>query len=314
MSTSKRSDRGGMGAERWDELLLERALFGLSEAGERELGEAGDSREALEYELGAAAVAVAVGSERVQPMSEILRAKLEAGAKAYFAATSANGRASSAAPGAAAPNSAADFGASTSSQLGAATRRESALRSLERENGHGYGHGYGHERGETPLRETSSASSSGAYAGWFAAAAAAVLALVAWWPKTESTTTQAEQRTLLLARADAQKVAAAGQAPFAPGASGDVVWSNVAQAGFLRLVGAPVNDPKVQQYQLWIFDEAQEHPVDGGVFDVTADGEVLIPIDAKLRVSKPTLFAITLEKPGGVVVSDRQRIAIVAAL
>jgi anti-sigma-K factor RskA len=305
MSSSKRSDRGGMGAERWDELLLERALFGLSEAGERELGEVDDSREALEYELGAAAVAVAVCSERVQPMSEMLRAKLEAGAKAYFAATSASARPSGAVTDAGA-SSAASSGASSTSQLGAAAKPKSALRPLER--------GREHERDEASLREGSSTNSSAAYAGWFAAAAAAVLALIAWWPNSESTTSQTEQRTLLLARADAQTVAAAGQAPFAPDASGDVVWSNAAQSGFIRLVGAPVNDPKVQQYQLWIFDEAQEHPVDGGVFDVTASGEVLIPIDAKLRVAKPTLFAITLEKPGGVVVSDRQRIAIVAAL
>jgi anti-sigma-K factor RskA len=118
----------------------------------------------------------------------------------------------------------------------------------------------------------------------------------------------------LLARADVAKVDAKGQEQFAPGTSGDIVWSNSEQTGFIRLVGAPVNDPKVQQYQLWIFDEAQEHPVDGGVFDVNSAGEVLIPIDAKLRVTKPTLFAITLEKPGGVVVSDRQRIAIVAPI
>ena len=39
-------------------------------------------------------------------------------------------------------------------------------------------------------------------------------------------------------------------------------------------------------------------------FDVGPGGEVVIPIDAKLRVGRPTAFAITLEKAGGVVVSD----------
>jgi anti-sigma-K factor RskA len=281
VSTPDRSDQSGAGSERLDELLLEHALFGLSEAGEREAGEARTSPEALEYELGAAAVAVALSSERMQPVPELLRAKLQAGAKAYFAATPAASR-----------REASRSSAPTS-------QRGSAPLALA--------------RGAATVRDASKANAV-SYAGWFAAAAAAVLAIAAWWPNSEATTTQAEQRTLLLARADAQTVAAAGQAPFAPGASGDVVWSNAAQAGFIRLVGAPVNDPKVQQYQLWIFDEAQEHPVDGGVFDVSASGEVLIPIDAKLRVAKPTLFAITLEKPGGVVVSDRQRIAIVAAL
>ena len=40
------------------------------------------------------------------------------------------------------------------------------------------------------------------------------------------------------------------------------------------------------------------------MFDVTKDGEVIIPIDAKLAVASPAAFAITVERPGGVVVSD----------
>ena len=52
-------------------------------------------------------------------------------------------------------------------------------------------------------------------------------------------------------------------------------------------------------------------PVDGGVFDVPACGKAVVPIHAKLGVEKPTLLAVTVEKPGGAVVSDR-RIAIVA--
>jgi anti-sigma-K factor RskA len=64
---------------------------------------------------------------------------------------------------------------------------------------------------------------------------------------------------------------------------------------------------------LWIFDpERDEKPIDGGVFDVDKEGEVLIPIHAKLPVGKPTLFAITVEKPGGVVVSDRSRLPLLA--
>lgn len=64
-------------------------------------------------------------------------------------------------------------------------------------------------------------------------------------------------------------------------------------------------DPAQRQYQLWIFDRNQDEktPVDGGVFDITSDGEVIIPIRAKLRVAEAYLFAVTIEKPGGVVVS-----------
>jgi len=98
---------------------------------------------------------------------------------------------------------------------------------------------------------------------------------------------------------------------------GDVVWSQSRQQGFMRLRGLAANDPIVEQYQLWIFDADRDaaHPVDGGVFDVaasSADGELCIPIDARLPIGKPTLFAITVEKPGGVVVSTRERLPLLA--
>ena len=43
-----------------------------------------------------------------------------------------------------------------------------------------------------------------------------------------------------------------------------------------------------------------------------ADGAVCVPIDARLPIGKPTLFAITVEKPGGVVVSKRERLPLLA--
>ena len=85
---------------------------------------------------------------------------------------------------------------------------------------------------------------------------------------------------------------------------GDVVWSDATQRGVMRLRDLPPNDPAQGQYQLWIVDPSRDSkPVDGGVFDVTRPGEVLIPIDAKLRVRGPQAFALTFEQPGGVVVS-----------
>lgn len=95
---------------------------------------------------------------------------------------------------------------------------------------------------------------------------------------------------------------------------GDVVWSDEKQAGYMRLRGLPVNDKSKETYQLWIFDKTQDKatPIDGGTFDVDKEGEVVIPIDAKLRALGPELFAITIEKPGGVVVSKREKIAALA--
>ncbi|UCC15131.1 MAG: anti-sigma factor [Gammaproteobacteria bacterium] len=103
--------------------------------------------------------------------------------------------------------------------------------------------------------------------------------------------------------------------PAALGARGELVWDNDTQEGYMRFSGLAPNNPEELQYQLWIFDETRDdrHPVDGGVFDMPAgESEVVVPIRAKLPVGKPVLFAITVERPGGVVVSSRERIALLA--
>lgn len=111
----------------------------------------------------------------------------------------------------------------------------------------------------------------------------------------------------------------AGQADQeAPGGLGDVVWSSTRQQGYMRFRGLAANDPKVCQYQLWIFDAERDaaYPVDGGVFDVPAEasGDVVVRIDPRLPVHRATAFAITVEKPGGVVVSSRKRLPLLAAV
>ncbi len=103
--------------------------------------------------------------------------------------------------------------------------------------------------------------------------------------------------------------------PAARGASGDVVWNPQGQEGYMRFSGLAANDPSQTQYQLWIFDAGRDdrYPVDGGVFDVPAGAdEVVVPIRAGLPVGQVALFAVTVEKPGGVVVSSRERIAVLA--
>jgi anti-sigma-K factor RskA len=103
--------------------------------------------------------------------------------------------------------------------------------------------------------------------------------------------------------------------PAATGAQGDVVWSPSKQEGYMRFSGLAANDPKKVQYQLWIFDKHRDDkfPVDGGVFDVGPDGEVVVKISPALHVDEPVLFAVTVEQPGGVVVSKRERIVVTAA-
>lgn len=96
--------------------------------------------------------------------------------------------------------------------------------------------------------------------------------------------------------------------------SGDIVWSDSAQQGYMRFRGLRVNNQQKETYQLWIFDETQDEktPIDGGIFDVSEQGEVIVPIDPKLKVRNPKMFAVTVEKPGGVVVSKREKIAAIA--
>jgi anti-sigma-K factor RskA len=77
----------------------------------------------------------------------------------------------------------------------------------------------------------------------------------------------------------------------------------------------PVNDPTVEQYQLWIIDPTRDdEPIDGGVFDIASTGEVIVPVQAKLLVNQPTAFAVTIEKPGGVVVSTQERFPLLATV
>lgn len=91
--------------------------------------------------------------------------------------------------------------------------------------------------------------------------------------------------------------------------TGEVIWNAGEQVGFMKLKGLPVNDPTKEQYQLWIVDASRNtdientNRVDGGVFDITATGEVIVPINAKLMARDATAFAITVETPGGVVES-----------
>jgi len=252
---------------RLEVLLADRALVGLGDGEARELRRllggalTGDP---LGLEHAAAAVDLALGPSRFEPVPDALRRRLVADAEAFF------GRA---------PAPAGTVPPRTRAALTRAARWPAAP--------------------------------------WWIAAAATLLALLGWWSALGGGAARpldlGSQRSALLARAGVTRVEWA-PTELAPGLQGDVVWAQAEQRGFLRFEGLPVNDPSIRQYQLWIFDEEQEHPIDGGVFDATSSGELLVPITPKLRVARPTLFAVTVEKPGGVVVSDQERIAALARI
>jgi len=160
----------------------------------------------------------------------------------------------------------------------------------------------------------------GRAAAWWATAAAVLVAIAGWYPRLVGppyVPGPVELRARWLA-------ANPGLAPweFAPtadpgaaGAGGDVVFDPSTQRGYMHFIRLRANDPKQYQYQLWIFDAGRDdrYPVDGGVFDVPAgETEVVVPITARVNVGKPVLFAVTIERPGGVVVSAREHIVVLA--
>lgn len=181
--------------------------------------------------------------------------------------------------------------------------------------------------------DRSSKASFWNWAGWAVAAAACVaLAINLWMTRTPTVVVQnppqqqssptpapptlAEQREQLLAAApDAIRTSWTDINPKQPrNVKGDVVWSNSLQKGYIRFQNLPLNDKTKETYQLWIFDANQnaKTPIDGGVFDVDANGDVIVPINAKIKVQKPTMFAVTAEKPGGVVVSELGKVMAIA--
>lgn len=162
--------------------------------------------------------------------------------------------------------------------------------------------------------------------GWVAAAAGFALAGWAMWTGGVKLgpTSLAGLRAALVSSApdvvtipwgDFVSLDEAKQPPELAGVSGDVVWSDSKQEGYMRLVGLKPNDPRVEQYQLWIVDAQRglDQRVSGGVFDVNAAGEVVVAISKPpIPVSKAAAFAVTIEKPGGTWVSDMKRRACLA--
>jgi anti-sigma-K factor RskA len=258
--------------ERLLELAADRALVGLGGVDaldlERLLDEhRGDQAEAaaLELELAAAELDLALAGSADEPLPEALRAQISAAGQAWVRAP--------------AP----------------ATSRPAAPAPVEP---------------ETPRATVIP------LAGWVVAAAALVLAVLGWLPRDlrPPPSPVDHARAYATLREQPGVVNPAWEATeLAPDAAGDVAWSQGAQQGFLHIQGLAPNDPRVEQYQLWILDGEQAHPIDGGVFDLRGDEE-WVPIEAKLPVGRPTAFAVTLEKPGGVVVSDQERVVLLAKL
>ena len=277
--------------EKLRDLLCDKAVFGLSdeEAKELESLSAGEKGDLDEHTFQLAAAAFLLAETNVEPMPAHLEAKLLRAADSHFAAKAA----------------------------------DSAV------------HQSIHDQ---PTRnfQWSEPKAKRSFFDWFgwAAAAAACVALVGTiffyqnrisdlqakvtqlTPPPAVEETLAQKRDRLLAEAGDVKRAewTKGNVPGTETVTGEVVWSDAKQQGYMTFRGLPVNDANKEAYQLWIFEEAklEDLPKDGGVFNVTSEGEVIVPIDPKLRTIDPKAFAVTIEKPGGVVQSKREKIALLA--
>ena len=131
--------------------------------------------------------------------------------------------------------------------------------------------------------------------------------------KVETTSAKESRDTLISKASDLVKSDFGGLENYGE-MSGTVVWSDELQEGYMSLTNLPANNPGTNQYQLWIVDPTRdEKPVDGGVFNIpSGDGTTIIPIRNPLVITDPKAFVITLEQPGGVVVSKKEVVVALA--
>ena len=106
-----------------------------------------------------------------------------------------------------------------------------------------------------------------------------------------------------------------GDAPEITGVTGEVAWSDSMQTGVMKFTGLPPCKSG-EQYQLWIVDAERgiSQRVSGAVFGCSGRGPLEVPIEPQLPIAKAAAFAVTLEREGGVVVSDMKRRVVLAAI
>lgn len=177
---------------------------------------------------------------------------------------------------------------------------------------------------ETPLRLAGSPAETPrprvsviAWSGWVAAAACLVIAGLTVIRSPEAALSPSEARARFLQTTSDVAVANWGDwdNPEQPGVTGTIEWSESAQKGYMTFEGLAVNNPTEEQYQLWIIDErGMEQRISGAIFDADAEGRVVVEVDPGIEVHNAAAFAVTIEKPEGVWVSDMSRRVVIAAL
>lgn len=174
------------------------------------------------------------------------------------------------------------------------------------------------------------------WAGWSVAAACAVLAGLLWLQvgqRDETVTTLRQQLTATTSQFEAVSAELSGvfrerdalharvamlesrrsldqlriaslSSQLEQASYGFAVFDPAADEGVIEVVNLPELDATKQDYQLWVVDPQYPHPVDGGVFQVGADGHYRMRFHAKQPVAEVAAFAVSLERKGGVPVAE----------
>lgn len=85
--------------------------------------------------------------------------------------------------------------------------------------------------------------------------------------------------------------------------AGSAVWDSESGSGLLKVSQIPQLEAG-KDYQLWIVDPQYNTPVDGGVFQVDANGTATIRFQPGKKVDEVSAFAVSLERKGGVPVAE----------
>lgn len=279
------------------ELLADQTIFGLSADEKMELERLKKQFPDREKDFSLELTAAAVGLSYLKPSEELppsLRTKIVAGADEFFSRSEPL------------PN------------VVKFTPRTGAANSMSAQN---------------VVEATPTSHPFRQWLGWALAAAACVALAINLWATRSGTAPEivnnppviqtptpklspaAEREQMLAVAIDAVKIPLANPKN-AKEIMGEMVWSNALQKGYAHFDKLPANDTTKETYQLWIVDETQNQktPINGGVFDVAKSGDVVVPIDPELKVKKPLAIAVTIEKPGGVVVSAQEKVVALAKI
>jgi hypothetical protein len=293
---------------RLDELLIDRAVRGLSSEESQELAkllDAAGKADDVSFDRAAAALDMALHNDINVEVPPALLKQLQHDAQAYCAGVSS-------------------------------ARDESIVGRIGAMPSRAFDAVMDHRAVRTPMVMTRRYTRE--WSGWIAAAAAVAFGVYMWSERSaadrklssdvyratiggeslDELAQKAEARLERYARSGAQllRIPMGLAKPVASGNAtvGEVTWNSAEGTGVLKVTNL---EPaaKGTAYQLWVYDEArdQRYPVSAGTIQVQpGKTETLIPIDPSIKVSSAAAFTVTLEQAGGNVTATREKVVSIA--